>query len=152
MGNETIDDIRVADADGSDPQSVLDATARAVRVRQVDAAGDDASGSVVVTSLPDVTVASVPAATGTASVTTSQVTTASAATSQVAVAARVGRSLVHLKNIDTTNTIYISETSPASLLNSYPLLAGEDAWYPTSAALYCRSGAGTPVLVAVEFY
>lgn len=139
MANVTVDDIRPTEG-----TSALDATAQAVRVRTVDASGADRPASTV-------TVSSVPSATGTANVATTQVTT-DPATSQVAVAARAGRSLVHLKNIDPTNTIYISETSPASPVNSYWLLPNEDAWYPTSAALYCRAGAGTPVLSVVEFY
>lgn len=53
---------------------------------------------------------------------------------------------VTLKNIDPTNTIYVSSTSPATTANSFPLAPGEFLNSQSTTALYAIAGAGTPIL------
>ncbi len=74
---------------------------------------------------------------------TSQVSTG--ATSAVLVAARSTRNYVAVRNLDSTNSIYLSSAVTATTANSVILKPGESRAFYTTAAISAVSGGATPV-------
>lgn len=75
--------------------------------------------------------------------------TALSTSAALLVPTRTARRLVHIKNLDTAETVYVGPSGVTSA-NGFPLSPGEFVILETKADVYAVAGSGTPTAAFIE--